>query len=171
MDVQFMPNVDIRKAFNSEVMLINDEADAENGLCLVKAGADGPPIHKHPLQVEHFKVVSGYLEVYKKDKWVKLSPGQTLKIPKDTAHTFRSRDSKDCIFEYRVSPKGTFSEMLQTFASLMRQNKITSTKDIKSLIYLSMTFKKYKKDIVSVEPPQVIIEAMAGIGKLLGFRF
>jgi len=59
----FVPNLNLLRAFNSQVMMINDAPDAENGLVLIKAGADGPPIHKHPDQQEFFIVVSGQLEV------------------------------------------------------------------------------------------------------------
>ena len=171
MSINYVPNVDISKAFNSTVMLINDKKNKENGLCLIQAGADGPAIHYHPNQEEKFHVIEGNLEVYKKDKWVKLTKGESLTIPKKTPHTFRSRDEKDCLFEYVVTPKGDFSGMLKTFESLMQQDKLTSTKDLKSLIYLSMTFRKHKKEIVSVTPPPFVISTLAKIGDILGYKF
>lgn len=167
---EFKPNVNIMKAFNSQVMLVNDIENCENGQVLIKAGADGPPIHLHPEQEEYFKIIQGQLEVYRKDEWITLKAGQEIFIPKQTAHTYRSRHTDDCIFAYRLTPKRNFSGMMQTFERLMNESKLTGTSDFKSLIYLSLTFKKYESEVVSVAPPAFVISILAGIGRLLGFK-
>lgn len=168
MERKFVPNVDLMKAFNSQVMLINDIQGSENGMNLIKAGADGPPIHTHPEQEEYFKVVQGQLEVYKKDKWHTLMPGQEIMIPKQTAHSYRSRHAEDCIFEYKLTPDRQFSDMMQSFEKLQNEGKLKGT-DLKSIIYLAMTFKRYKSEVKSVNPPDFVISIMAGIGKIFGF--
>lgn len=169
MNREFIPNVNLMKAFNSQVMLINDINGSENGMNLIRAGADGPPIHTHPEQEEYFKVVSGQIEVYKKNKWHTLKKGDEIIIPKQTAHTYRSRCTEDCIFEYMLTPKRHFSEMMQSFEKLQNTGKLKG-KDLKSIIYLALTFKKYKEEVKSVVPPDFVISVMAGIGKLLGFK-
>ncbi len=166
----FTPNVNIMKAFHSEVMLINDIENCENGKVLIKAGADGPAVHKHPVQDEYFKIIEGQLEVFKQDKWITLLAGQEIFIPKGTPHTYRSRHKEDCIFEYQLTPKRNFSAMMKTFERLMDENKLKGTSDLKSIIYLSLTFKKYESEVVSVSPPPFVINAMAGIGQLLGYK-
>lgn len=166
---EFKPNVDLMKVFHSKIMLINDAENSENGQVLVKGGADGPPIHKHPKQDEWFKIISGQLEVYHKNKWVTLKAGEEILTPKNMAHTYRSRHQEDCLFQYRVTPKGNFSNMLQTFERLTAEGKLTSTSDIKSLIYIAMTSKKFPNDTF-VNPPQFVINIMGGVGKLLGFK-
>lgn len=166
----FTPNVNIMKAFHSEVMLINDVENCENGKVLIKAGADGPAIHRHPEQEEYFKIVKGQLDVYKENAWITVLAGQEIFIPKNTAHTYRSRHNEDCLFEYQLTPKRNFSNMMKTFERLMAENKLKGTSDIKSIIYLSLTFKKYESEVVSVSPPPFVINAMAGIGKLLGYK-
>lgn len=169
MTTEFIPNVDLMKAFNSQVMLINDIANCENGLTLVKAGADGPPIHQHPEQEEYFRVVSGQLQVYRKNEWFTLNPGDDIQIPKATAHTYRSRHSEDSIFEYRLTPKRDFSGMMKTFERLINEGKLKGTSDLKSIIHLALTFQKYGNEVTSVNPPAFVISAMAAIGKLLGY--
>lgn len=169
MTPEFKSNVNLMKVFHSQVMLINDVENSENGQVLVKGGADGPPIHKHPNQDEWFKIISGQLEVYHKTKWVTLKAGEEIFTPKNMAHTYRSRHKKDCLFEYRITPDGNFSNMLQTFERLINEGKLTSTSDIKSLIYIALTNKKFPND-TSVKPPQVVINIMGNIGKLLGFK-
>lgn len=167
---EFKSNVDIMKAFNSKVMLINDVENCENGQVWIKAGADGPPIHLHPEQEEYFRILKGELDVYKNTEWKTLKEGEEIFIPKKTAHSYRSRSTEDCIFEYKLSPKRNFSNMMKTFERLMKEGKLISASGIKSIIYLSMTFKKYEKEVVSVNPPPFVISLMAGIGKLFGFK-
>lgn len=169
MNSEFKPNVDLKKAFHSQVMLINNISGSENGMNLILAGADGPPIHTHPEQEEQFSVVSGQLEVYRKDKWITLDTGDEIIIPVNTAHSYRSRHAEDCIFEYRLTPGRHFSEMMQTFEQLQNTGKLKG-KDLRSIIYLALTFKKYKKEVRSIVPPDFVISLMAGVGKLCGFK-
>ena len=169
-DFFFKPNIDISKAFRSTVMTTHERDDAETGISFIEAGADGPPIHLHPNQDETFKVLQGKLEIYRQDKWHQLSAGEEIFIPKQTPHTFRSRDPDGCFYEYIVTPKGGFTDMLRTFERLMEADKIRSNSDIRSLIYLAMTFKAHESEVVSVNPPPFVMTALAGLGKLLGFK-
>ncbi|HVF81387.1 MAG TPA: cupin domain-containing protein [Flavisolibacter sp.] len=170
MPTEFKPNVDLMKVFNSQIMVVNNIDNSENGQILIKAGADGPPIHLHPEQEEYFQVVSGQLEVYHKNKWVTLKTGEKIFTPKNTAHSYRSRHTADCLFTYHLTPRRNFSDMLRTFEQLTTEQKLNSTSDIKSIIYLALTFKKFRSEITSVTPPHFVINIMAGIGNLLGFK-
>lgn len=169
-DFFFKPDIDISKAFRSTVMTTDEGEDCETGITFVEAGADGPPIHLHPNQDETFKVLQGKLEVYCQDKWYQLSAGEEIFVPKNTPHTFRSRDTADCYYAYHLTPKGGFTEMLRTFEQMMHANKIRSNSDIRSLIYLAMIFKKHDAEVVSVNPPPFVMTALAGVGKLFGFK-
>ena len=166
----FVPNVDHLVPFNSQVMIINDIKGSENGLSLILANTDGPPIHSHPKQEEYLTVLEGVLEVFKDKKWNQLLPGGKIFIPKGAAHTYRNRSNDKCIFEYVITPEGSFSEMMVTLEQLSKDRKLTSTKDFKSLIYMSMTFGKYKNDVKSVAPPPFVMSFFAMIGKLKGYR-
>ncbi len=98
MKTTFKPNVDLMKVFNSQIMFINDVDNSENGQILIKAGADGPPIHTHPEQEEYFKIIKGQLQVYHANKWVTVHEGEEIFTPKNMAHSYRSRDTEDCLF-------------------------------------------------------------------------
>lgn len=166
----FKTNIDLTKAFSTKVMYLNDEQEScSNGYCLIEPNTDGPPIHYHPNQEEVFKVIDGSLQVYKKNKWVHLEPGDSITIEKKVAHSYRNRGKSQCMFYYELTPKGKFTEMLLTFEDLMANNQLVNDKSLKSKIYLSLVFKKHKTEIVSVNPPQIIINFIAGIGKLLGY--
>ena len=169
-DFTYQPDIDISKAFRSTVMTTNERGDAETGISYIEPGADGPPIHLHPNQDETFTVLQGTLEIYRQDRWHQLSAGEEIFIPKKTPHTFRSRDMEGCFYEYVVTPKGGFTDMLRTFERLMNADKIRSNSDIRSLIYLAMIFKKHESEVVSVNPPPFVMTTLAGLGKLMGFK-
>ena len=164
------PEIDMLASFGSAIMSTAESGNSETGVAFLKAGWDGPPIHVHIEQDETFRVLQGTLEVYKQDKWIQLAEGEELFIPKNTPHTFRSRDAADCYYEYVITPKGTFTDMLRTFERLSQAGKIRSNKDLRSLIYLAMTFKRYEHEVKSTTPPQFVMTALAGLGKLFGFK-
>jgi len=170
MKTKFEPNVDLMTAFNSKVMLINDIQNSENGITFIKARADGPPIHLHQEQEEHFKILEGTLEVYLKDRWHQLQAGDEIFIPKQTHHTYRSRGNEDCLFAYCLTPKMNFSIMMKNFETLIADGKLKGPKDLKSIIHLAMVFDKYKSEVKSVTPPPFIMSTMALIGKGLGYK-
>lgn len=166
----FQANVDMSDPFRSKLQIINDIPNSENGIVLHEAGADGPPVHAHPLQEEWLTVIEGELEIYLNKKWNKLLAGETIHIPKNSPHSYRSRSKSDCLFAYKITPKGGFSEMMRCFEKLGKSGKLKSLSDFKSLIYLSMAFKNFKKDVKSIEPPDFVMSTMAWLGKVLGFK-
>jgi quercetin dioxygenase-like cupin family protein len=166
----FVPNVDISQPFKSKLLIINDIQGSENGVVWHQAGADGPPIHTHPLQEEWLTVIEGVLEVYLHKQWHILTSGDTIHIPQNAPHSYRSRSKVDCLFAYQITPKGGFSDMMRCFEQLSKSGKIKTLKDFKSLIYLAMAFKKFNKDVRSIEPPDFVMNLMASLGKLMGFK-
>ena len=54
--------------------------------------------------------------------------------------------------------------------SKIEAGKLKGTADLKSIIHLALTFKKYGGEVKSVAPPPFVITAFAFIGKVLGYR-
>src|SRR5699024_11834419 len=50
----------------------------------------GPPEHIHPYQTEQFSVTAGKLSVVMDTEEQVFGPGETVEIPRGTAHTFRN---------------------------------------------------------------------------------
>ncbi|MEM7114590.1 MAG: cupin domain-containing protein [Chloroflexota bacterium] len=164
------PEIDMLAAFGSAIMSTSETGNSETGVAFLKAGWDGPPIHVHVEQDETFRVLQGTLEVYKQNKWIQVSEGEEIFIPKNTPHSFRSRDTADCYYEYVITPKGGFTDMLRTFQRLSQEDKIRSNKDLRSLMYMAMVFKQYEHEVRSTTPPHFVMTALAGVGKLAGFK-
>jgi len=59
--------------------------------------------------------------------------------------------------------------MLRTFEQLQNAGKIRG-RDLRSMIYLSMTFRRYKNEVSAVTPPNFVLALMAGLGRLLGYK-
>jgi quercetin dioxygenase-like cupin family protein len=168
--LDFKANIDHGKVFNSQIMIVNDQPNAENGTVLIRAKTDGPPIHSHSVQDEVLEVIEGKLDVYKGNKWETIQTGESIFIPKTTAHTYKNSSETDTYFKYFITPKGSFTSMMYDFERMIKQEKIKSTKNFTSIVYMAMVFRKYKDSLSSVEPPDFVMSLLAGIGKLLGFR-
>src|SRR5664279_3901402 len=121
--VPFIANVDIMIPFNSKIMLLDNINGSENGQTFIKAGAVGPPLHTHPIQDEWMQTISGELEVYLNKKWNKLLSGESIHILQKSAHTYRNSSAHDCIFAYKITPEGNFSEMMKCFEKLSKDGK------------------------------------------------
>lgn len=57
---------------------------------------------------------------------------------------------------------------METLDRLARAGKIRGTKDVRSIIYMSISAVTYRPD-VAVKPPQWMVDTMAFIGRRLGF--
>jgi hypothetical protein len=57
---------------------------------------------------------------------------------------------------------------METLDRLATAGKIRGTKDLRSIIHMSMSAVKYRPD-VTVKPPQWIVNTIALIGRGLGF--
>lgn len=166
----FKATINQEKVFHSQIMIINDQPNIENGIVLIRAKTEGPPIHLHKMQEETFEVLEGSLDVYKETKWITLCKGETIHIPKGTPHSYKNTSGVDTYFKYYITPKGTFTQMMYHFEKLIKEGKLNSTKDLRSIIYLAMVFRRYNDSVSSVNPPNFVMNAMAAIGNLLGFK-
>ncbi|HMG15675.1 MAG TPA: cupin domain-containing protein [Saprospiraceae bacterium] len=131
----------------------------------------GPPLHFHPNQTETYEVLEGEVEFILSGKVIRLKPGEIINIPINTPHTFKNITENWLKMKDTHIPALSFEEMMRDLHQLViKSGKIKSFKDVKSLIYLSMLWIKYKDSQRSVDPPYFIMKIMAGIGKLTGFK-
>ena len=166
---EFKPNVDLTRSFNTQYQLIDDMPGCDNGFSSMKGGVDGPPIHKHPHQQQEFTIVEGEMEIFLNGKWNKKSKGDSVTVPPDTPHSYRSRSQEDCLFEYKIIPHGEFSEMIRCFGRLTDAGTVKGTKDFKSLAHFALAFKKYSHDVVSVNPPDWVISMFAAYARMMKY--
>ena len=141
----------------------------EGGTALLMPHTFGPPIHYHPQQAEIFEVIQGELEVFRGNKWICLKEGEKLLVPKRTPHSFRNVSSEVVVFDFAVTPKIGLTYLLLTLDELVKSGKITSQKDIRSILYLNKAMAAYPNVTHNIKPPQWVVRCLAGIATTLGF--
>jgi len=162
--IQFEPSIDNLKALGTKIQW-KEQPNAEAGTVLLMPHKDGPPIHYHPKQEERFFIVSGQLDVYKNNKWITLKAGDSIVIPKQTPHTYRNTSGEVVLFDFCITPKVRFTEMIESMDALVQEGKIKG-QDFKSLMYLSRVMAAYPDVTQSVNPPQFVVRAMAALSKI-----
>ncbi len=126
-------------------------------------------LHYHPAQTETYRVVEGTLEVFRSGQWVAVGAGELFTVPPDTVHGFRNATKSPVRFINVHRPALGFEDHLKTLDRLARAGKITGVKDLRSLIYMSMSGVKHRPD-VPVKPPFWALRLMAFVGRSLGYK-
>jgi quercetin dioxygenase-like cupin family protein len=164
--------LDLRSVFGIEAR-VTTPADSTGGAyvemdCVVSPGS-GTMIHYHPRQEETYDVLEGTLDVSLHGQWRQVQAGESLTVPPGAVHGFRNTSGTSVRFVNIHRPALGFQEHLETVDRLTRAGKVRGTKDIRSLIYLSMSAVEHEPD-VPVRPPHLAIKTLAAIGRRLGFR-
>lgn len=136
--------------------------------------ADGTPLHIHPTAVETYKVLEGQLELNVNGNWLLLQAGQRMSVPAGTPHTFRN-PTNGLVKVYNTHAPamqfGDYFEGLQAIVEkLARGNPKKLTLNLTTVTHLSMLMKKYSREMVSVNPPSVIVTLLNLLGKWRGFN-
>lgn len=151
-------------------------ADDTNGEALemeweLAPHASGTPAHVHPHATESYDVIEGQLDVLIGGTWRTLSVGESASVPPGVAHTFRN-------------PIGAVSRVRNVHASAMRfgeyfgtVHRIVESGSVahdrmtpKAMLYLAVVMLWFKREIVSVSPPNFVVALSAGVAKLLGYE-
>jgi mannose-6-phosphate isomerase-like protein (cupin superfamily) len=140
----------------------------EGGTALLMPHTFGPPIHFHPQQSEIFEVIQGELDVFKGKKWFTLKAGDKLFIPKKTAHSFRNTSNDVVVFDFAVTPKIGLTHLLLTLDELVKSGKVTSKKDLKSILYLTRAMAAFPAVTRMVKPPQWLVNIVDAVAAILG---
>ncbi len=83
-----------------------------------------PPMHLHPSQDEHFEVLEGELRVVVGDEDRTLASGDTIDIPRDTAHKMWNPGDVPARVTWRTSPAGRTEEWFASIDALHRDGRV-----------------------------------------------
>jgi quercetin dioxygenase-like cupin family protein len=164
--------LDLRRVFGLRAR-ITTPAEATGG-AYVEMDVTADPgaatmLHIHPTQQETYRVLSGTLDVFRDGKWNRVGEGESFIVPPGTVHGFRVTGDSPVRFVNGHAPALGFQDHLVTLDRLVRAGQIRSTKDIRSLIYMSMSAVKHRPD-VPVKPPLFVLKALALIGRVLRYK-
>lgn len=163
--------LDLRSVFGVEAR-VTTPAEATGGEyvemdCTLEPGGE-TAIHYHPEQEETYRVLDGTLEMLRDGRWQTVSVGESFTVPPGAVHGFRNASGAPVRFLNVHRPALAFQEHLETLDRLIQAGKIRGLKDPRSLIYMSMSAVEHRSD-VTVKPPYWVIQALAFIGRRLGY--
>ena len=164
--------LDLRHVFGLTA-IVSSPASANNGSHVEMEVTAEPGsqtlLHYHSEQEETYQVLEGVLEVFQNGDWEPVLTGESMTISPRTVHGFRNTSEVPVRFINVHRPALKFQDHLEALDRLSREGKIRSTKDPRSLIYMSMASIEYEPD-VAVRPPQWLIRGLAATGKRLRFK-
>ena len=136
--------------------------------------AAGTPVHIHPGAKETYKVVEGQLEVCLDGKWKLLKKGEELTVLEGIAHTFRNPTGSLTKVYNTHSPAMRFDSYFEGLNNIVAKLSGGGKKKLKmnlnTAIHISMLMKKYKDEIVSVNPPNFVVSLLNRLGELRGLK-
>ena len=148
--------LDLRSIFGVEARVTKSSSATAGAYvemdCTAAPGAT-TIVHYHPQQEETFNVLEGSMEVLQDGKWRTVKAGEYYQVPGDTVHAWRNTSTHLVRFVNVHKPARGFEDYLETLDRLVKSGKIRGTKDLRSIIYMTMAAVRHKPD-VAVKPPQ-----------------
>jgi quercetin dioxygenase-like cupin family protein len=166
------PLLDLRGVFGVRARIIQSAAATGGEFVEMDCTADsgsGTMVHFHPDQEETFTVQQGQLEVLRDGSWQPVRAGESHTVPRGAVHAWRNGGPAPACFLNVHRPALGFEAHMRTLHRLAGEGKIRSTRDVRSVIYMCMSAAEHQPD-VTIRPPQWVVQGMARLGRLLGFK-
>ena len=137
----------------------------------VEPHTGGPPVHLHPSAEESYEVLAGTVDVFMDGEWRRLGTGEKAVVPRGVPHTLKNDSDHESQIVNVHSPALRFETFFRQFHRLVRAGKIKlPPKEPRSLIYFAMLFSAYPDLQRPVKPPPAVFNALAFIGRRLGYK-
>lgn len=131
-----------------------------------------PPLHLHPSQHEHFRVLSGRLEVTVGGRDVVLGPGETIDVPPGVAHEMSPLEP-DTRARWEVRPAGGTEEMMRAVWGLAAAGRV-GRNGMPPLPTVAALASRHSDDFRLASPPwpvqRVLFALMAPLGRMRRWR-
>lgn len=134
--------------------------------------SSGTPVHIHPSAIETYEILSGELEVFKKDKWIKAVAGQKITIEKGEPHTFKNTTNEFVRVYNTHQPAMQFEGFFKGLHKFAKSGLVKNGKmSFRSVVGISTLWTNYPAEIVSVQPPSFVMKALGALGRMTGINF
>jgi quercetin dioxygenase-like cupin family protein len=130
--------------------------------------------HIHPLQNEHFEVISGTLRGRIAGNEVTSGPGEKIVVPAGTPHVWwnSGADELHVLVDFRPALK--IEAFFETFFGLAQDGKVHPKTGLPNLLQLAVVLWAYRNELLLARPPRLVqmlfFGLLAFIGKLLGYK-
>lgn len=131
-----------------------------------------PPLHVHPHAEESYEVLEGSIEVNIEGDWRKVPAGERAVVPVGARHTLRPDPDSDRQAKLinAHTPGLDYESFFRKFHQLASTGGAAlPPKDPRSLFNVAILFSDHPEEIRSVRPPQRLLDAVAFIGRRLGY--
>ena len=159
------------------VMTILKTGDDTQGQSLemewtLSPNSGGTPVHIHPSAIEMYEILSGELEIFKKDKWIKASAGQKITIERGEPHTFKNITNKYVRVYNTHQPAMRFEDFFKGLHKFAKSGLVKNGKmSFRSVVGISTLWTNYPDEIISVQPPSFVMKALGALGRMTGTNF
>jgi len=142
---------------------------------LLVAPSGGNPLHVHPLQEEHFEVLSGTFGVQIGDERRSLGEGEKATVPPGTPHRwFNEDDQQEARVSVELRPALNTETFFETLYGLARDGR-TDESGVPNPLQLAVMLNGLHKDeIYLAKPPmpvqKVLFALLSPFGKLVGYK-
>jgi quercetin dioxygenase-like cupin family protein len=139
----------------------------------VRAGAPGVPRHIHPALEETITVVRGKVSAWSPDEGERvLGPGETLRVPANTGHSWRAVGDEDVRMLIEARPGARFEEMWRQFMGLLQDGKAGPKGP--GFLQMMMMAHEFSDVMAVVGPPLFLQRALAAlvtpVGRFRGYK-
>jgi mannose-6-phosphate isomerase-like protein (cupin superfamily) len=139
-----------------------------------KIGAQGPPEHMHPKQIETFEVISGTAGIKLNGREHILTAGQTITVPMNAPHKFRNAGEDELIMIAELKPALRTEYFLESVYSLAKKGKVNKDSVPKNFLHFMTILNEHYGESFIVGPPvpaqKILAKFAGGLGKLLGHK-
>jgi quercetin dioxygenase-like cupin family protein len=142
---------------------------------LVVSPRGGNPLHVHPNQEEHFKVLSGTLGVQVGEEHRSLGEGEEAVVPPGTPHRWwNNADQEEARVLVELRPALNTEIGFETIYGLARDGK-TNKNSVPNLLQLAVMLNSLHKGELYLAKPSIpmqkaLFTLLSPVGKLLGYK-
>jgi len=133
------------------------------------SGGEGPPLHKHVLEVEEGVVTSGTLGANVDGKKVVIPAGGAAAFPNGVVHSWWNEGEDTLLFNGRATPVVDLDKFLQALFAVINAGPPGKRPP---MFYLAHVLWRHRRTQVIVVPPvavqRIVFPVVLGIGHLLG---
>jgi mannose-6-phosphate isomerase-like protein (cupin superfamily) len=135
-----------------------------------------PLYHIHPGAIETYHVLEGEMEFYVKDKWIKARKGDKLTVEKGVTHTFRNPGNTSVKVYNTHEPALDMEDYFEDVCRVIdhatnKRTKAVNMKSLKTMLLLGALMSDYRKEIIAVNPPDLLVRVMGNIARVIGVDY
>jgi quercetin dioxygenase-like cupin family protein len=176
----FTPGTTLVNPFNRETFIFTkpenpEVAEFEARLGPGGSGGGNALAHIHPKADEEFTVRSGRLHVSVAGVVHALGPGQTMVVPRGTAHFFTNAHEGDTELVIRFKPGQNHLRFFHAFATATQTHpEWFGAKGEPKLLGMALALHTYKDHLYLAGPPiwlqKVVFAALSPLARLAGYQ-